>query len=77
MSDDGFVERPASHPANGGRTQMSRLLETATNGKAIVMKSRGGYVTALKVKGWRVHTSIKGAPAGHVIAWVEKREVAP
>jgi hypothetical protein len=41
------------------------------------MKSRGGYVTALKVKGWRVHTSIKGAPAGHVIAWVEKREVAP
>lgn len=71
--DSGFVDRPMV-----AKSATALLLETATNGKAIVipMLSIGGLRTAILRKrgqNYKMRTTIKGAPEGCVYAWLEVR----
>lgn len=84
MSDEngnGFVERPSLLPRSGGRqfaapgTLTGRLVATASNGKAILVKrwqSQGPTRDSLLKHGFHVRTTKNGAPSGHVYAWTEK-----
>ena len=65
-----FVERPTQR--RRGSERIAALKATAHNGKAILGKRNsmvGGYSARLKKDGYRVHSSIIGAPEGMAFGW--------
>lgn len=75
--DNGFVERPTAFTYRDD-TRVEKLLQTAENGKAILMKATtagGGYRAALWDRGYKLHLSTRKAPPGLVYAWAEKVHV--
>lgn len=73
MSDaNGFVERPKAPQMMG---PLARLVATAENGQAVVMRSPSSYYTVIKARGLRLRSTRHGAPDGMVIVWCEK--IAP
>lgn len=82
MSNDGFVERPAMLKAGAPRDPnsiASRLLVTADNGKALLIKlayGQGNLRMRLRYRGYRSRCTKNGAPAGMVYAWAEKIEAS-
>lgn len=76
--DDGFVERP---PRASGKSRVGsltdRLKETVVNGQAILVvegHARGNTALVMRLHGFRVRTTKRGAPEGMVYAWAEKIE---
>lgn len=70
-SDYDFVERPQIIRGSGIR---DRLIETAGNGKAILVSRDvpGSNTTHLRRRGYQVRMTKRGAPEGMVFAWCEK-----
>jgi hypothetical protein len=67
-----FVERP-DVPRRSKGSLPSLLIQTATNGKAVLVEElHGGYYAIMKSKGLRLRTSKRGAPKGKWFAWCEK-----
>lgn len=76
MSDDnGFVERPIRGVCREG-SMASRLIATAENGKAVLVKRSTNYQNYLKSKGYAFRKSIIGAPEGMAFAWCTKLTTA-
>jgi hypothetical protein len=75
--DNGFVERPAWRMRlHTGIT--ARLIETATNGKAIVVMNKSGVSSIsghLGRLGYRTHQ--RRQADGTFLCWAEKIEVKP
>lgn len=71
---DGFVDRPTTFTYHD-LSRVDKLVQTSSNGKAILVRATtagGGYRAAMWDRGYRLHLSRRGAPAGYVFAWVTK-----
>jgi hypothetical protein len=71
----GFVSRPTqmrSGPTPRPGSRQQQLLETADNGKALLLKHGSFSASWFRKKGYRLHQTRNGAPEGWRYVWAER-----